>query len=136
MSQGFFDGAMPRKVLEYYLSHAASAQWISMSDTLDDDIRVILKTSLKFLGRAAGEDRENTLTKGSFYLTDEEERQLRLEDFDDADAREEAAEQQRLFGWSRCRYRHGCLKRSICRWKTAISTTTPACFRRMPARGT
>lgn len=54
MSLGYFDGSMPRKVLEYYLSHAASAQWISMSDTLDDDIRVILKTGLKFLGRAAG----------------------------------------------------------------------------------
>ncbi len=45
---------MPREVLEYYLSHAASAQWISMSESLDDDIRVILKTGLKFLGRAAG----------------------------------------------------------------------------------
>ena len=54
MSKGFFDGSMPRDVLEYYLSHAASAQWISMSDTLDDDIRVILKTGIKFLGRAAG----------------------------------------------------------------------------------
>ena len=54
MNEGYFDGAMPRKVLEYYLSHAASAQWISQSDTLDDDIRVILKTGLKFLGRAAG----------------------------------------------------------------------------------
>ena len=54
MSQGYFDGSMPRNVLEYYLSHAASAQWISQSDTLDDDIRVILKTGLKFLGRAAG----------------------------------------------------------------------------------
>ena len=54
MNKGYFDGSMPRKVLEYYLSHAASAQWISMSDTLDDDIRVILKTGLKFLGRAAG----------------------------------------------------------------------------------
>lgn len=54
MNEGYFDGSMPRKVLEYYLSHAASAQWISMSDTLDDDIRVILKTGLKFLGRAAG----------------------------------------------------------------------------------
>ncbi|MBQ7598777.1 MAG: hypothetical protein IJU56_09385 [Clostridia bacterium] len=54
MSKGYFDGSMPRKVLEYYLSHAASAQWISMSDTLDDDIRVVLKTGLKFLGRAAG----------------------------------------------------------------------------------
>ena len=54
MNEGYFDGSMPRKTLEYYLSHAASAQWISMSDTLDDDIRVILKTGLKFLGRAAG----------------------------------------------------------------------------------
>ena len=54
MSQGSFDGSMPRNVLEYYLAHAASAQWISRSDTLDDDIRVILKTGLKFLGRAAG----------------------------------------------------------------------------------
>ena len=31
-----------------------------------------------FLGRAAGEDRENTLEKGSYYLTDEEENMLRL----------------------------------------------------------
>ncbi|MBR6701642.1 MAG: hypothetical protein IKI78_00715, partial [Clostridia bacterium] len=54
MSEGYFDGSMLRKVLEYYLSHAASAQWITMSDTLDDDIRVILKTGIKFLGRAAG----------------------------------------------------------------------------------
>ena len=54
MSQGYFDGSMPRRVLEYYLAHAASAQWISQSETLDDDIRVILKTGLKFLGRAAG----------------------------------------------------------------------------------
>lgn len=54
MTQGYFDGSMPRKVLEYYLSHAASAQWISESESLEDDIRVILKTGLKFLGRAAG----------------------------------------------------------------------------------
>ncbi len=54
MTEGYFDGSMPRKVLEYYLSHAASAQWISTSDTLEDDIRVVLKTGLKFLGRAAG----------------------------------------------------------------------------------
>lgn len=45
---------MPRRVLEYYLSHAATAQWICFSDTLDDDIRVILKTGIKFLGRATG----------------------------------------------------------------------------------
>ena len=30
------------------------------------------KTALIVIGRAAGEDRENTLTKGSYYLTDEE----------------------------------------------------------------
>ena len=30
------------------------------------------ETALVVLGRAAGEDRENTLTKGSYYLTDEE----------------------------------------------------------------
>ncbi len=53
-SKGYFDGSMPRAVLEYYLSHAVSAQWITLSDTLDDDIRVILKTGIKFLGRAAG----------------------------------------------------------------------------------
>ena len=54
MANGYFDGSMPREVLEYYLSHAVSAQWITLSDTLDDDIRVILKTGVKFLGRAAG----------------------------------------------------------------------------------
>lgn len=36
----------------------------------DSDVAVVV------LGRAAGEDRENTLTKGSYYLTDEEERLL------------------------------------------------------------
>lgn len=30
------------------------------------------KTAVVVIGRAAGEDRENTLTKGSYYLTDEE----------------------------------------------------------------
>ncbi len=35
-------------------------------------------TALVFIGRAAGEDRENTLTKGSYYLTDEEENMLML----------------------------------------------------------
>ena len=53
-SRGWFDGSMPRETLEYYLSHAVSAQWLSMSDTLEDDIRVILKTGIKFCGRAAG----------------------------------------------------------------------------------
>ena len=54
MGEGYFDGSMPRKVLEYYLSRAATAQWIYLSDTLDDDIRVILKAGFKFLGRASG----------------------------------------------------------------------------------
>ena len=34
-------------------------------------------TAMVVIGRAAGEDRENTLTKGSFYLTDEEDELLR-----------------------------------------------------------
>ena len=32
--------------------------------------------ALVVIGRAAGEDRENTLTKGSYYLTDEERKLL------------------------------------------------------------
>ena len=54
MNEGYFDGSMPRAVLEYYLAHAATAQWIYLSDTLDDDIRVILRAGIKFLGRASG----------------------------------------------------------------------------------
>ena len=50
MSQGYFDGSMPRSVLEYYLAHAASAQWIYLSETLDDDIRVILNNSFGMVG--------------------------------------------------------------------------------------
>ena len=34
------------------------------------------ETALVVIGRGAGEDRENTLTKGSFYLTDEERAML------------------------------------------------------------
>ncbi|MCR5207911.1 MAG: hypothetical protein K6C14_05475 [Eubacterium sp.] len=54
MSKGYFDGSMPRDVLEYYLSHASSAQWIYLSNTLDDDIRAITNAGVKFLGRASG----------------------------------------------------------------------------------
>ncbi len=54
MSKGYFDGSMPREVLEYYLSRASSAQWIFSSDTLDDDIRAITNAGVKFLGRASG----------------------------------------------------------------------------------
>ena len=53
-SKGYFDGSMPREVLEYYLAHAASGQWLYSSESLDDDIRVILKMGLKFIGRATG----------------------------------------------------------------------------------
>lgn len=35
-------------------------------------------TAFVVIGRAAGEDRENTLEKGSYYLTDEEDRMLSL----------------------------------------------------------
>lgn len=35
-------------------------------------------TAFVFIGRAAGEDRENTLTKGSFHLTEDEEQMLSL----------------------------------------------------------
>jgi len=47
----------------------------------DDIVKISTKTCNKailFIGRAAGEDRENTLTKGSYYLTDEEENELKL----------------------------------------------------------
>ncbi len=54
MNKGYFDGSMPREVLEYYLSRASSAQWIYNSDTLDDDIRAIVNAGVKFLGRASG----------------------------------------------------------------------------------
>ena len=36
------------------------------------------ETAIVIIGRAAGEDRENVLEKGSYYLTDEEERMLQL----------------------------------------------------------
>lgn len=54
MNISYFDGSISRETLNYYLSHAATAQWIYLSDTLDDDIRVIKKCGIKFLGRASG----------------------------------------------------------------------------------
>ena len=53
-SKGYFDGSMPRAVLEYYLARACTAQFIYASSTLDDDIRVTKKAGFKFLGRASG----------------------------------------------------------------------------------
>ena len=49
-----------------------------LSKKLVDNAAKRSDTALIVLGRAAGEDRENTLTKGSYYLTDEEEDMLRL----------------------------------------------------------
>ena len=54
MSKGYFDGSMPREVLEYYLSHASTAQWLYLSNTLEDDIRAILNAGVMFLDRASG----------------------------------------------------------------------------------
>lgn len=47
-----------------------------VSDALAKRAASVSDTALVVLGRAAGEDRENTLTKGSYYLTDEEEKML------------------------------------------------------------
>ena len=54
MNKGYFDTYMPREVLEYYLAHASTAQWLFLSNTLDDDIRAIVNAGIKFLGRASG----------------------------------------------------------------------------------
>ena len=47
-----------------------------VSDALAKRAAYISDTALVIIGRAAGEDRENTLEKGSYYLTDEEEKML------------------------------------------------------------
>ncbi|MBQ3537403.1 MAG: glycoside hydrolase family 3 C-terminal domain-containing protein [Clostridia bacterium] len=58
--------------------------WPMCYDEMPLDEKTVKEASEKstcafvFIGRAAGEDRENTLTKGSFYLTDEEENMLSL----------------------------------------------------------
>ena len=49
-----FDGDMPRDVMESYLSRAATAAGLIDSQTLEDDLRVIRKLGIKFLGRASG----------------------------------------------------------------------------------
>ena len=49
-----FDGNMSREVLESYLSRAVTAGFLQESSTLDDDLRVIARLGVKFLGRAAG----------------------------------------------------------------------------------
>ena len=49
-----FDGNMSREVLESYLSRAVTASELYASETLDDDLRVIARLGVKFLGRASG----------------------------------------------------------------------------------
>lgn len=48
-----FDGAVPKKVLENYLSRAATAANLVNTKTLEDDLRAIRSLGIKFLGRAA-----------------------------------------------------------------------------------
>ena len=48
-----------------------------VSETLAAEAAACSDKAVVILGRAAGEDRENTLTRGSYYLTDEEEGLLR-----------------------------------------------------------
>jgi len=49
-----FDGNMSREVLESYLSRAVTAAGLYASETLEDDLRVIARLGVKFLGRASG----------------------------------------------------------------------------------
>ena len=49
-----FDGNMSREVLESYLSRAVTAAFLFESDTMEDDLRVIERLGVKFLGRASG----------------------------------------------------------------------------------
>ena len=49
-----FDGNMSRDVLVSYLSRAVTASGLYESDTLDDDLRVIARMGVKFIGRASG----------------------------------------------------------------------------------
>lgn len=49
-----FDGKIEKEVLENYLSRCATAAGLYQSETLSDDLRVIKKLGIKFLGRASG----------------------------------------------------------------------------------
>ena len=49
-----FDGDMRREVLESYLARAVTASGLYESDTLEDDLRVIARMGVKFIGRASG----------------------------------------------------------------------------------
>ena len=45
-----FDGKIEKEVLENYLSRCATAAGLYQSETLSDDLRVIKKLGIKFLG--------------------------------------------------------------------------------------
>lgn len=49
-----FDGTISKEVLCNYLERSVTAADLYLSDTLEDDIRVIKKIGAKFLGRASG----------------------------------------------------------------------------------
>ncbi|MBQ2256454.1 MAG: hypothetical protein II330_06285, partial [Clostridia bacterium] len=49
-----FDGNMSREVLESYLSRAVTASSLYLTDTLEDDLRLIKRLGVKFIGRASG----------------------------------------------------------------------------------
>ncbi len=48
-----------------------------LKDDLVKNAAEISQTAIVFIGRSSGEDRENILKKGSFYLTDDERKMLR-----------------------------------------------------------
>ncbi len=49
-----FDGRIEKEVLENYLSRAVTAANLYATNTLEDDLRVIKRLGIKFLGRASG----------------------------------------------------------------------------------
>ena len=49
-----FDGKIEKEVLENYLSRSATAANMFSTTTLEDDLRVIERLGIKFLGRASG----------------------------------------------------------------------------------
>lgn len=53
-----------------------SYEEMPVSDALAKRAAYVSDAALVIIGRAAGEDRENTLAKGSYYLTDNEEKML------------------------------------------------------------
>lgn len=63
-----FDGAIPKEVLENYLSRAVTAAGLFESETLEDDLRAIKRLGVKFLGRASG----------IWYMMMEDEEHFRL----------------------------------------------------------